>query len=218
MFPNILNLIYDNNHVYEIKNNNEFGQNIDSYQKKIDDDLIVSNNYNLNIGRDKVFVLMKTKKFEEILNHVYNTKDENYVFISNDDELNTLLYDMKYKYKHEPTINTDRCVIKNIITQLFIDDRKINITIKMPLDDIDNIVERDDEIKTQKYYEIFYKEQQKLYLEYINNENLSHYNEKTEQWLKMYYPNIPIGECFEIKKKNILDWIDLKHILICLLD
>lgn len=152
--------MFHNNHIYPITKKNEFDHVINPYQEKLSKDLIVSNKYNLKYKDEINVVLMKTNKFEEILNHISTTKESKYTFIYCDEDLNTLAYEIKEKYKYEPYITEDKCIITNILTSFKINERLVKINIKMAFEDIEHVNYKS--ITTLEYYNKFYNWKQKL--------------------------------------------------------
>jgi len=203
--PKTLNIIYHNNHVYPINKIKNFTKIINTNQEKLNDDLEVSNKFNLARKEDKNVIIMKTKTFEEILKYIENASDEKYIFICNE-ELKTLAYEICTKYKHEPNVNIQNGIIKSISTKLIVNKREVKLLIKLPFDNIEHVF--GENITEKKYYDKFFDERENIFIEYLNANLLSTYNKSTLESINMYYPNIQYGLNNEIDENKQYAYLD----------
>jgi len=209
--PQTLELIFHNNHVYKITKNRSFEHKelevINPLFKEItNNEEIISNKYRLSYKEEKNIILMKTNTCNEIFDYIRDSKENNFIFVCNE-ELKTITYELIDKKKFQPIVTINKGVIINIfLINLKVDKRIVNFMVKMPFCDIDH--DQGSLIPDKEYYDLYFNEQQKMFLNYINKNNLSYYNEKTYKCLNMYYPTIQYGQLNEINNKDDVVFFD----------
>lgn len=207
--PNVLKLIYHNNHVFKIDDKYEEDTIINAYANQ--NDLEVSNNYYLSNEQDKEFIVLNdNNNIKEMVKYIFeclnNSKKDNINFIYDNNNLKELAYIIIDDYKHNPSVIINKgCIIMIKSTLIRKKDNKtINFIIKKPLNDLKHIIDGK-KITTNEYYELYNKYQEKIYLHFINNKNKSYYNDETLNILNQYFPTIQYGELknIHVSKNNI---------------